>query len=130
MKIFILEDSVILRGKILVNLVEFPQAYVCGMSGVTSEALEMIEKQKPDLAIIDIRIFGGNGMDILKRAKEINPEMIAIVLTNYPYQEYRERCRELGADYFFDKSTEFEKAIEVIEQIVTRGEAHLSCEMQ
>lgn len=121
MKIFILEDSIILRGKILVNLTELPNVQVCGMSGVASEALEIIEKQKPDLALIDIRIFGGNGLDILKRAKELNPSMIAVVLTNYPYQEYRERCRELGADYFFDKSTEFDKAFETIAGILRNG---------
>ncbi len=114
MRIFIVEDSIILRGRMMVNISQFPNMQICGISGVASEALEMIEKQKPDIAIIDIRIFGGNGMDILKRAKEINPSMIALVLTNYPYPEYRERCKELGADYFFDKSTEFEKAFEVI----------------
>ncbi len=117
MKVFILEDSIILRGKILVHLSDMPHIRVCGMSGVASEAREIIEKEKPDIAIIDIRIFGGSGLDILKRAKELNPSMIAVVLTNYPYEEYRERCGELGAEYFFDKTTEFERAIEVIEQI-------------
>lgn len=126
MKLFILEDSIILRGKILVNLTDLPNVQICGISGVASEALEIIEKQKPDIALIDIRIFGGSGMDILKRAKEINPSMIAVVLTNYPYQEYRERCKQLGADYFFDKSTEFEKAFEVIKQIAKGSGAQIA----
>ena len=40
--------------------------------------------------------------------------MKVIVLTNYAYPQYREKCMAFGADFFFDKSTEFDEAIEVI----------------
>ena len=121
MRVFIVEDSVIVRGRIIVNLSSMKGVTICGMSGVMEDALIGIEKEKPDVVIIDLKIFGGSGIDVLKVIKEETPHVTAIVLTNYPFQQYRERCRDLGVDYFFDKSTEFDRAFEVIAGIM-RGE--------
>lgn len=38
---------------------------------------------------------------------------IVIILTNYPYPQHRKKCMEERADFFLDKSTEFEKIIEI-----------------
>jgi len=114
MRIFIVEDSVIVRGRIMVTLSAMEGVSICGMSGIMEEAVAAIKKERPDVAIVDLKIFGGSGMDVIRSVKEDNPSIITIVLTNYPYQQYREKCRELGADYFFDKSTEFDKAFDVI----------------
>ena len=121
MRIFIVEDSVIVRGRIIVMLSSIEGVSVCGMSGIMDEAIKAIAKEKPDLVLIDLKIFGGSGMDVLKNVKESSPSTVTIVLTNYPYQQYREKCSELGADYFFDKSTEFEKAFEVIASLKGGG---------
>ncbi len=121
MRVFIVEDSVIVRGRIIVNLSSMKGVTVCGMSGVMEDALAGIEKEKPDVVIIDLKIFGGSGIDVLKRIKEATPHVVAIMLTNYPFAQYREKCDELGADYFFDKSTEFDRAFEAIAGLM-RGE--------
>ena len=39
------------------------------------------------------------------------------MLTNYPYPQYKKKCMDAGADFFFDKSREFEKVIEVLSGI-------------
>jgi two-component system, NarL family, response regulator DevR len=121
MRIFIVEDSVIVRGRIMVMLTSIEGVSICGMSGIMDEAIKAIARERPDVVLIDLKIFGGSGMDVLKNVKESNPSAVTIVLTNYPYQQYREKCRELGADYFFDKSTEFEKAFEVIASLKGGG---------
>jgi two-component system response regulator DevR len=121
MRIFIVEDSVIVRGRIIVMLSSIEGVSICGMSGIMDEAIKAIAKEKPDVVLIDLKIFGGSGMDVLKNVKEGSPSTVTIVLTNYPYQQYREKCSELGADYFFDKSTEFEKAFEVIASLKGGG---------
>jgi DNA-binding NarL/FixJ family response regulator len=52
-----------------------------------------------DVVLLDIHLNdGGNGFDILKRIKKEIPPPIVIILTNYPYPEYREKCRTLGTD--------------------------------
>jgi hypothetical protein len=39
------------------------------------------------------------------------------MLTNYPYPQYRKKCKDAGADFFFDKSTEFDKITEVLKKL-------------
>jgi DNA-binding NarL/FixJ family response regulator len=67
--------------------------------------------------ILDIRMPGGSGIDVLENIKKTNAAPVVIVLTNYPYPQYRKKCMALGAEYFFDKTTEFEKVTEVIENL-------------
>ena len=64
--------------------------------------------------ILDVRLPRGNGVEVLQNIKKDRPNTKVIILTNYP--EYRGKCIELGADYFFDKLTEFEKVTEVVKQ--------------
>jgi len=63
---------------------------------------------------------GKDGIETLNTIKEEKLVPVVIMLTNYPYPEYFERCRELGADYFFDKSKEFNKLIETIQVLVKK----------
>jgi DNA-binding response OmpR family regulator len=67
--------------------------------------------------ILDIRMPGGSGMDVLQAIKREKQAPMVIMLTNYPYPQYRKKCLGLGADYFFDKSTEFEKVTELFKQL-------------
>ena len=58
---------------------------------------------------------GINGIDVLKSIKKTDPETIILILTNFPYPQYRDTCMKAGADYFFDKSNEFEKVVDVLQ---------------
>src|SRR2546423_15276142 len=78
------------------------------------EAIAAIEELKPDFVVLDISLPGGNGMQVLERIKTSNPALRVIMLTNFAFEQYRRRCAELGADYFFDKSNEFDKVLEVL----------------
>ena len=60
---------------------------------------------------------GGSGIDVLREIKQNNQTPLVIVLTNYPYPQYRRKCMDAGADFFFDKSTEFDKVTEVLKQL-------------
>ena len=75
---------------------------------------------KLDVVILDIRMPGGNGLDVLRRVKLEHNAPNVIVLTNYSLQEYKEAAMKLGADYFFDKSTEFEKVRMVLNELVQK----------
>jgi len=41
-----------------------------------------------------------------------------MILTHYPYRQYRKKYMDAGADFFFDKSTEFEKVIDVLKKLI------------
>ncbi len=114
MKVYIVEDAIVIRSRIVALLSMVEGCEITGMSAYADEAFEEICRIKPDVVILDIRLKEGSGIDLLKRIKEKRPEITVAMLTNYAYSEYLNRCKEIGADYFFDKSQEFEKIIEVV----------------
>ena len=114
MKLFIVEDSAIIRGRIMSMVSMLDNIEIAGSSGDIEESMNLIKAIHPDIIILDIRLKGGSGIDLLHDIKSTFPEMLVIMLTNYPYPQYQRRCFELGADYFFDKSREFEKIIDVL----------------
>ena len=71
-------------------------------------------KYNPDFVVLDIKLKKRSGVDILKSIKTTSPGTIVAMLTNYYDQYYLNRCKELGADYFFDKSMDFEKLADLI----------------
>ena len=117
MKVFIADDSPILGERLKAMLSDFPGIEIIGQAGDVPESIESIRALHPDVVILDIRMPGGSGIDVLENIKKINAAPVVIILTNYPDLQYRKRCMALGAEYFFDKSTEFEKALEVCEQL-------------
>ena len=81
-----------------------------------SEAVAAFQQLKPEVAILDIQMPDGCGIDVLAHIKKESPRTTVIMLTNYPLPPLRKRCLETGADYFFDKSTEFENVVEVLKR--------------
>ena len=57
---------------------------------------------------------GGLGIDVLENIKQNDSALMVIVLTNYPYPGYRQKCLQAGADFFLDKSTEFDQIPELL----------------
>jgi len=121
MKILLVDDSDILRNHLITILSEMENVEIIGESLDTDSAIKDLKKKKPDLMILDIRIPGG-GIHVLKIAKEKYPDLKIIIFTDYPYPQYRTKCMAIGADYFFDKSTETEKMIEEIRQLVKQAD--------
>lgn len=117
MNVLLVDDSEILRNHLMTILAEMENVTVVGESIDTESAIRDLKKNRPDLMILDIRMPGEGGIHVLKTAKEKYPEMRVIIYTDYPYPQYRTKCMELGADYFFDKSTETEKMIDKIRQL-------------
>lgn len=69
------------------------------------DALQKIEKRKPDLIFMDIRLPGENGIELTERIKKEHPEIIVIILTNYDMPEYRDAALKSGADDYIPKGS-------------------------
>ena len=115
MKVFIVDDSSVVRERLVAMLSEHPEIEIVGQAGDAFSALEAIPHLKPDVVILDIYMPGSaTGMYVLERIRTGRNAPIVIMLTNYSYDQYRKRCLDAGAAFFFDKSTEFEKVPEVL----------------
>ena len=118
MRVFLVDDSAVVRERLRAMLSELAEIEIIGEAQNPPEATSSIEKLKPDAVILDIRMPGGSGIDVLQDIKKDNQAPMVIVLTNYPYPQYRRKCMDAGADFFFDKSNEFDKIAEVFKQFI------------
>jgi len=117
MKVFIADDSKVLCERLIEMLSDVAGIEIVGHAQDVAGSLEAIKKLNPDIVILDIRMPGGSGIDVLQDIKQNKQAPMVIILTNYPYPQYRKKCLGLGADYFFDKSTEFEKVTELFKHL-------------
>jgi DNA-binding NarL/FixJ family response regulator len=92
-----------------------------GSANNAISALNLIHKQVPNVVILDINLDENaaqfNGIDLLIALRKRYPQMKIIMLTNLSAPQYRSRCLAFGANYFFDKSNDFEKIPEVLDEI-------------
>jgi DNA-binding NarL/FixJ family response regulator len=122
LNVFIADDSLILRERLVTMLDELAGINVVGQAQTVAEAMTGIQNLKPDVVILDIRMPDGSGLDVLQSVKQGQAAPVVIVLTQYSYPPYRDRCLAAGADYFFDKAAEFTQIPEVLAQL-RRGPA-------
>ncbi len=113
MRVFIVEDSELVKRRLVAALGDLADVEVIGSAASETEAIASILAMHPDVAIVDIQLRSGNGMNVLQEVKRQQAELKVIVLTNFGYPQYRRRCLDAGADYFLDKSAEF-MAVEAI----------------
>jgi DNA-binding NarL/FixJ family response regulator len=118
MRILIADDSVIVRERLINLLTELQGVEIVAQAEDAMEARGLAEKLKPDLAILDLRMPKGSGADVLFDLKRLVPSPLVIMLTNYPHAENRKKCMEGGADFFLDKSTEFQKVVSVVKEML------------
>lgn len=114
MRILIADDSVIVRERLIGLLSELQGIEFIGQAEDAMEARILAAKLRPDVAILDLRMPKGSGAEVLLELKKLDPAPRVIMLTNYPQAENRKKCMDGGADYFFDKSTEFQTVVAVL----------------
>lgn len=89
-------------------------------AGSLAEARRLLEQRTPAVVVLDLHLRAENGLELLKELKSVRPNLLVIVLTNAATDHHRRSCEELGVDYFFDKSRQFEALLHVLEREVQR----------
>lgn len=107
--VVIIDDSPDLRSRIKDVVESFVHLEVIGEANNGKEGTELIKTIQPDHVILDIRMPNKSGIYVLQSIKSISENINIIVLTNYADPVYKEKCIELGASYFLDKTNEFFK---------------------
>ncbi len=117
-RVYLVDDSSVVTERLITLLNDIDGVDIVGSADNADAGIANIAEHRPDVAILDIRMPSGSGILVLNEVKKLDDPPTVIMLTNYPYPHYRSRCMDSGADYFFDKSNEFEQVIEVLEQMV------------
>jgi DNA-binding NarL/FixJ family response regulator len=122
LRVFLVEDSQSVRDRLSDFLAEPGQIEMIGFAATEAEAVRQLRAQSVDVAIVDLRLKEGSGIGVIEsiRALHAKAPPTIIVLTNYAFPEFETACRERGADYFFDKSTQF-GAVKLLLQSIRRS---------
>ena len=117
--VLIVDDSPLVRERLVHMVSQFSGVEIVGQTGDPQAALDAIRRSPPRVVILDIRLPGCSGIDLLPDIKKLDPAPVVIMLTNYPYPQYRERSMKAGADFFLNKSTEFQRIREILEKVLS-----------
>ena len=112
--VFLVEDSAPIRMRLAEMLGEIEGVSIVGEADGPASAIEGILRTHPDSVVLDIQLIGGSGIEVLRKVRSVDPGIVFIMLTNHPNAQYRKICLEAGANYFLDKSSEFENVKEII----------------
>jgi len=110
----------------LTNLIQQqPDLIVCGESEDAPEALEKISATGPDVAIVDISLKHGSGIELIKDLKRMHPAIAVIVLSMHDERLYAERALRAGARGYIMKRETAKKVIMAIRQVLA-GKIYMS----
>lgn len=118
MKLMIVEDSLVISKRLEESLVEINGIEIASIAEDGLQAISDFTKTEPDVVILDLMIPKMNGLDVLRNIRSKNATVKIIVLTNYNQSYFRDLCSSLGADYFLDKSSQFEKVYQICYNII------------
>ena len=104
MKVFIVEDSEIVRKHLQSMLSDIPGVEFVGYAEDELGAIARINELRPDVVTLDLSLQPGSGIAVLEDIKKNHATTKVIVLTNYTDDFYVNRCKQAGADCFFDKT--------------------------
>ena len=117
LKVLVVDDSLIVSNRLRNLLSGLEYIQFSGHAENYSDALLFTDALKPHVLLLDININGKSGIEILKQVKKDYPSIKVIMFTNQSEEHYRKLCLGLGADYFLDKSSEFESLTGLLEKI-------------
>lgn len=101
--VFIVEDSPIVRKRLVAMMDETEGVSVVGEADTEKGAVEGILRTRPDWVLLDVQLTDGNGIGVLRQVRRQVPDTGFIVLTNFNTPQYRRVCIQEGASHFVDK---------------------------
>lgn len=120
MKVLIADDSDLILSWLKEMLSAFAQVEVVAAVKNGKDALDALQTLKPDLAIVDLKMPGLTGLEVLKEIRKVDKDVKFIMLTFYAFDPYRQSALKAGVDYFFSKADDFDKVTEVVQDLLAK----------
>ena len=114
MKLLVVDDSAEVRARIAALVRDIDGLDFVLEAANATRAVDLARAMRPDFVILDLNLPGKSGLEILPILKALLRAPTVLVLTNQAGEAFARRCQQLGADYFFDKSRQFQAAIDVV----------------
>ena len=124
-KILIVDDHPLVRTGLAQLIGDCPDLEVCGEAGDMAEAIRSIDAARPDLAIIDLSLSGGSGLDLIEHIKARAPDILMLVASMHDETLYAERVLSAGARGYVNKQEAQDRIVHAIRQVL-HGKVYLS----
>ncbi|WP_179404998.1 response regulator [Burkholderia guangdongensis] len=118
LRVFLVDHAVAVRQRIALLVGAIRDVVVVGEAEDSDAALTDARQSRADVVIVDLRLTDGSSLDLIGKLSKGTPRIVTIVLTDLSAPAFRAACASAGADYFFDKTAEFDAACHVIEALV------------
>lgn len=114
----LVEDSTLLRDVLIETIASIQHVKVADTAATQQQAINLLDSSQFDIVLLDIELAQGNGFEVLRHIQHKNylfKAPIVMMLTNHAHTYYRSLADDLGVQYFFDKSMDFDMAMSAIE---------------
>lgn len=117
-KILLVDDHPVVREMLTLRITQEVDLEVCAAVGEMAAALAAVERHQPDLAIVDINLPDGHGLELIKEVHTRDPAVRLLVFSMHDENLYGERVLRAGAQGYLMKSEPPEKIIEAIRRVL------------
>lgn len=120
MKVLLADGSDLILEWLREMLSAFEQVEIVAELKNGNDTLAALQTLKPDLAIVDMKMPGLSGLEILIQIRKVDKSVKFIILTFYAYDAYHQSAVKAGVDYFFSKVDDSEKVAMVVTELLAR----------
>jgi DNA-binding NarL/FixJ family response regulator len=106
-----------------------PDLTVCGEAASAEQAVQVVTRSKPELAIVDITLGGVNGIELIKNLKAMEPKLAILVLSMHDESHYAERALRAGANGYVMKREARDRVMQAIRSVLA-GDIYVSDRIQ
>jgi DNA-binding NarL/FixJ family response regulator len=124
-RVFIVDDHPLVREWLAALINQQPDLMVCGEAGSASECLDLILAANPHVAVVDISMEGGSGIELIKNIKAACPDVVVTVLSVHDELNYAERALRAGARGYTMKREATANVLQAIRSVL-KGELRVS----
>jgi DNA-binding NarL/FixJ family response regulator len=124
-RVFIVDDHAVVRQGLTALINDEPDLIVCGTADSMKHASTDIRQIQPDIAIIDMSLGDGSGLDLIKELREVLPKLPMLALSMHDEAVYAERAIRAGAMGYIMKKEAMDKVMTAIRRVLA-GEVYVS----
>ena len=119
-RVLVVDDDEVFRTRLCRALAQ--RDWEANAAGNGDEAVALVSKQCPDLALVDLRMPGIDGLDLIEKLRALSSSVIIIVLTGYGSIPTTISAMKRGADYYLSKPVDADQILAAYERLQAPGD--------
>lgn len=128
-RVFLVEDHTVVRQGLAAMINAEPDLHVCGQAAKLADAISLIAESKPDVALVDLSLPDGSGLDLIKKLATAAPGLPVLVLSMHDEKVHGPRAMVAGARGYIMKHEATDRVLAGLRAVI-RGEQFLSADVR